>query len=479
MKARATLRNTFAAIVTACGFAFSSAGFGAATIIIVNGDGPGEGFNDPTPAAPVGGNPGTTLGLQRLNAFQHAANIWGATLTSVEAIFVLAFFDPLPCTDTSAVLGGAGADHWFANFTGAPKANTWYPAALADKLAGTDLDPTAFDIFALFNSELGKAGCLTGRPFYLGLDNNHGPLIDLAAVLLHEVGHGLGFSVFPTTASTGVRALGLPSVWEEFMFDNTQSLTWLAMGSNAQRAASAVNFRKLGWNGANVTGNAAAVLEPGMLQLLVTGSFPAVNGVYEVSNSSVGPPLTVAGVTDDIMPVVDQPDGKTGLACTALSPLNALAVNGNIAMIDRGICAIVDKIKNAQNAGARAVIIVNDVAGSAPAFGGSDPTITIPMVSLSLADGAKLKEALAFRSRTRSGVIGTLNLDATRLAGTDTAGRVLLYTPNPFVGGSSVSHWDTSALSNLLMEPFLSPDLTHNVVPPFDLTFPLLRDLGW
>jgi hypothetical protein len=32
-----------------------------ATIIIVNNDGAGEGFNDPTPAAPVGGNPGPPL----------------------------------------------------------------------------------------------------------------------------------------------------------------------------------------------------------------------------------------------------------------------------------------------------------------------------------------------------------------------------------------------------------------------------------
>jgi hypothetical protein len=46
-------------------------------IIIINGDDPGEGFNDPTPAAPVGGNSGTTKGQQRLIAFQYAADLWG------------------------------------------------------------------------------------------------------------------------------------------------------------------------------------------------------------------------------------------------------------------------------------------------------------------------------------------------------------------------------------------------------------------
>jgi hypothetical protein len=44
---------------------------------------------------------------------------------------------------------------------------------------------------------------------------------------------------------------------------------------------------------------------------------------------------------------------------------------------------------------------------------------------------------------------------------------------------SSVSHWDTIAFPNLLMEPNISGDLTHKVITPWDLTFALLRDLGW
>src|SRR5438093_8524133 len=47
----------------------------AATITVINNDGPGEGLNDPTPVAPVGGNTGTTRGQQRLIAFQRAADI--------------------------------------------------------------------------------------------------------------------------------------------------------------------------------------------------------------------------------------------------------------------------------------------------------------------------------------------------------------------------------------------------------------------
>ena len=47
----------------------------AATVTIINLDGSGEGFNDPTPASPVGGNPGVTIGAQRLIVFQFAADL--------------------------------------------------------------------------------------------------------------------------------------------------------------------------------------------------------------------------------------------------------------------------------------------------------------------------------------------------------------------------------------------------------------------
>jgi hypothetical protein len=69
-----------------------------ATFTIVNMDDPNEGFNDPTPAAPVGGNPGTTVGQQRLNVFKRAGAIWDVILNSSVEIRVQASFDPLPAT---------------------------------------------------------------------------------------------------------------------------------------------------------------------------------------------------------------------------------------------------------------------------------------------------------------------------------------------------------------------------------------------
>ena len=110
-------------------------------VIINNTDPPGQGFNDPTAVTPVGGNPGTTLGAQRLNAFQLVADLWGSILESDVDIVVQGSFQPLPCTATGAVFGQAGTIQIFANFPGAAFANTWYHSSLANKLAGFDLTP--------------------------------------------------------------------------------------------------------------------------------------------------------------------------------------------------------------------------------------------------------------------------------------------------------------------------------------------------
>src|SRR5258707_14970821 len=127
----------------------------AATIVILNTDAPNVGFNDPTPAAPVGGNPGTTLGQQRLNAFQAAANIWGANLTSVPTVVIDAAWAALSCNATAATLGSAGATQVFSSAT-FPIPNTWYPVALADKLFGAQIDPATPQIRARFNVNLGQ-----------------------------------------------------------------------------------------------------------------------------------------------------------------------------------------------------------------------------------------------------------------------------------------------------------------------------------
>ncbi|MDH3901255.1 MAG: thrombospondin type 3 repeat-containing protein [Gammaproteobacteria bacterium] len=234
----------------------------AASFVINNLDGPGEGFNDPTPVAPVGGNNGTTLGQQRLNLFQKAAEIWGAAIESTVPIIVQARFDPLSCNAGSAVLGAAGTINIVRDFTGAPESNTWYHSALANAIAGVDLIPGSDDIRATFNSAIdNNNNCLSGTNWYLGYDHNHGNDIDLLVVLLHEFAHGLGFSGF-TNLSTGRFLGGFQDIYSHFTLDNSNGLHWNEM-SNGQRRASATNTGNVVWDGSAVDVAAAGFLTGG------------------------------------------------------------------------------------------------------------------------------------------------------------------------------------------------------------------------
>ncbi|MBL8230159.1 MAG: hypothetical protein JNL98_16845 [Bryobacterales bacterium] len=473
------------------GAMLTSSAFGAANIVIINGDNAGEGFNDPTPINPIGGNTGTTLGQQRLKVFQQAAAIFGATLTSSVTIEVRATFDAQPCTATAAVLGSAGAQRIFSDPSGTilSPANHWFNEAITNKITGVNNSannmPEDADIRAVFNSNLGSNGG-AGNPgcgfsFYLGLDNN-APLgqTSLLPVVLHELAHGLGFQTF-TNASTGAQLLGAPSKFDSMLRDNTSGLLWNQM-NDAQRAASARNARNLVWTGASVASAISSVLNLGTPQLQVTAPATLI-GDYRASAlqgaTLAYPNLTLAGVLGEVMPALDAVAGGTLTdACEPLTPAGALGVNGKIALIDRGFCTFNLKITNVTAAGAIGAIIVDNVAGSPPTLTGPSVGPAIPALMISQADGAALRDFLRFRSRTRSGLFARVGLNS-NFSGADSAGRAIMFAPDPFIAGSSVSHWDPIMFRNQLMEPSFSPGLTLSVNVPEDLTFAQLLDMGW
>jgi hypothetical protein len=117
------------------------------------------------------------------NAFQKAVDIWQTQLASPITIHVRAQWAQLD----AGVLGQAIWGSAFANFDGAPHLNTYYPVALAEKIAGRDLNPTTDpDIVATFSSSTN---------WYLGTDGNPpAGRMDLVTVVLHELAHGLGFT---------------------------------------------------------------------------------------------------------------------------------------------------------------------------------------------------------------------------------------------------------------------------------------------
>jgi hypothetical protein len=222
----------------------------SAVFTIQNNDGAGEGFNDATPTSAIAGNTGTTRGQQRLNLFNRAAQIWGQNLDSTISTVIAAQFDPLtPCSAAGGVLGQAGPTGASSNFSNAPFSNTFYPAALANKLRLSDAQAGA-EISATFNSSV-DTGCLgAGTGWYYGFDNaTPANTINLLVVLLHEFGHGLGSLSF-TDNVNGAFNGGQPDAWARLMFDSSLNRTWFQMTA-AERVTSAVGGN-LFWDGASV-----------------------------------------------------------------------------------------------------------------------------------------------------------------------------------------------------------------------------------
>jgi len=205
----------------------------AATIIIVNQNAANVGFNDPTVVVPVGGNPGTTLGAQRLILFQTAAHQWAALLKSNLVIRVGAQFNSLACSAGSAVLGSAGPTN-FRTLSPVPpgaKSNTFYPEDLAEALLNVDKNAAAPDIDATFNANI-DTGCFgPNKLFWYGIDPNvaiPGNRIALFPTVLHELGHGLGFISLVCDD-----AAGCGSGWVYGGYPNGQKDIWSFFQANA------------------------------------------------------------------------------------------------------------------------------------------------------------------------------------------------------------------------------------------------------
>jgi hypothetical protein len=113
-------------------------------------------------------------------AFQRAVEIWSSYLDADVTIWILARFEEFG--SGSQQIGSAQTvEHWKFE-----DESFWTPSALADQKYGEDLDPEAYDIMASFASDF--------KDWYFGTDGNPPEdKIDFVTVVLHELGHGLGF----------------------------------------------------------------------------------------------------------------------------------------------------------------------------------------------------------------------------------------------------------------------------------------------
>src|SRR5262249_43570749 len=98
----------------------------------------------------------------------------------------------------------------------------------------------------------------------------------------------------------------------------------------------------------------------------------------------------------------------------------------------------------------------------------------ISSVRILLATGNAIKTAL-----TSGPLTVTIGKNQARRAGTDLQDRPQLYASTPIAPGSTLNHWDPIAFRNLLMQPAINPERTHNLIGPFGPTLAEMHDMGW
>jgi hypothetical protein len=417
-------------------------------------DDPGEGFNDMTAVAPVGGNMGTTRGEQRLNALRYATELWGEAIDSEVPIRISASFDPIECAAgvTTLALGGSFGLDVAVDAQGEQRL---YPTALADRIMGEDLWPGEPDINIQFNSNVDD-GCIPGVVWYYGLDRNPGVDSDMIDTALHEIGHGLGFQALYDTA-TGALVGSTPSAFMANVRDLDTGKGFHEM-TDAERLASQVNVRRVAWVGPETTAAAAMLLERGMPSLS-SAQVPELSG--ELADASFGSwPLAMSVNAELFVP----PAG--------VCPETAPEANGRVVLL-RLECSHSSWAQHVTSQGAVAVIVERETNFGLPPLPLDDEPmpgdVTIPVISVGFADIMKLETAAAAGTVTLA-----LTLDEDAPLGADADNHVMLHVTETLYA-SSMSHFEQLARPSLLMEPITTPRELHDL----DLTPALMHDLGW
>jgi hypothetical protein len=451
-----------------CGAAIglASASSPAATFVIINQDDPGVGLNDPSmPPAAAGCEAGETLGACRLRAMSIAAAKWGAVLSSAVPIEVGAKMSSETCAGEIAYLGRAISVYWVSDFAEVPRLSTYYPAALANALTGTDLDPAKLDILLFANRDLDTPECLTGNAgwwYGTGTDVPADRLPFITTVFGHFA-EALGFS--PMYTDQGEHILGDPTHWDYTLMVPERGYTFYTM-IEAEREEAMVRDTDIVWIGA-VANKRSLELLSRPAAVIVNSPANMVASHTAVRADGIGPSVRVSPVTAPLMRVddgVSGPDsGTPGDGCEL--PF-AGSFAGKIALLDRGGCTFAIKASNAQAAGAVGVVVVNNNGAWTTTMGGTS-AVGIPMLGIDQAPGDALKSAV-----DSPGVNVTLGVATSGPRTATFDGCILMNAPDP--GDFS---WNLA--NGAWPAPVVSEFIQHRVVDDPGIVLAMLQDIGW
>jgi len=157
-------------------------------------------------------------------AYQFAVDIWSSLLHSDMPIYLDAGFTDLG----GGILAQAGPTSLWSGFDGALNDSTIYHVALAEKMARRDFNtPGEADINASFNSTV---------DWYFGTDGNvPGNQQEFVATVLHEIGHGLGFSSLDNYDPTN--AIVFPGSYNNYIVDGSGASIYSIPNNSSQMAS--------------------------------------------------------------------------------------------------------------------------------------------------------------------------------------------------------------------------------------------------
>ena len=230
--------------------------------------------------------------------FEKAAATWSTVFSSDVPINVNVKWASL----AASVLGSAGASVNVRNFVGANRLNTFYPIALAEKMAHKNLNGTNPDIVATFNSDF--------TAWYIGTDGVPNiNQIDLYSVVLHEMGHGLGF-IGQVDVNSGEAGYGYPGIFDQFMV-NTANVA--LMDTTSFKNPSVALYTQLTSGKINISSPAILRDNGSVGKLYTPSAYSAGSSIYHVDqvkykvgdvNALMTPQIARGEVTRTVGPLV-------------------------------------------------------------------------------------------------------------------------------------------------------------------------------
>jgi Secretion system C-terminal sorting domain len=152
----------------------------------------------------------TDFPTEAKTAFQAAVEVWQRVLVSRETIKIKASWEAI----SSTTLATSSANKVYRNFSSSAVQNVWYPAALAEAVAGKNINGEDHEITINVNKNISWSFLTDGT--------RQSFKYDLMTVVLHEIAHGLGFtSTMKISSTNGLQAEwginGFPIIYDLFL----------------------------------------------------------------------------------------------------------------------------------------------------------------------------------------------------------------------------------------------------------------------